>query len=249
MDLSSFIKYTGFNKSSANGKGIGIAIIDSGCNSKNDNIVFSFNAYNKTNNIQDRYGHGSHIYEIINYVAPKSNYYIFKGMDDFGDGDARAIYESLIRCKNNDGIHIICLSLSSFHDSKAIRKIINECLGKGKVIVSSLGNDSTSKPTFPSSIEGVYSVGALDRSLEKRYGKSNYSNSTSFVALGEGVMGQNGTSFANAIVIGQIAIIMSENNIYHNPSYEYFKKYFHSSNRTMDMANGLLYNKQEERND
>lgn len=245
MNLQDYIKRTGFENPEPVGKNI--AILDSGFNTDNKNVKMRFNAFTKTDDVSDVRGHGTAIYEIINTISPNSNYYLFKALDDFGKGDMLSIYESLIRCRDIEEIDIICMSFSSFAKlSKSAHDALIDCIDKGKIIVSALGNDSSNTVTYPSGIDGVYKVGALSSDdLSKRYKKSNYSPTTSFVALGENIEAngeiREGTSFANAIVVGQIAELMAHDNIEkENFNYEFAKQFTNGEVRFMDTAFGEL---------
>lgn len=245
MNLEEYLKLTGFDTPEE--KGMNIAILDSGFNTDNDNVKYRFNATNKTDDVTDNRGHGTAIYEIINRISPNSNYYLFKTLDDNGQGDMLALYEALIRVRDNDDIDIVSMSFSSFQPlSPTTLTALKECLAKGKILVSALGNDSRQVVTYPSGIEGVYKVGALsDTDINTRYEKSNYSNKTDFVALGQNIMAngelRSGTSFATAIVVGQIAELMASKDISREDfNYQLMRTYLSEEVRTMDTANGHI---------
>lgn len=245
MDLDLYLKETGFNRN--NGDGIGIAIIDTGCNIVNDNIKLQFNSIKMDNDVYDYKGHGTAIYEIINSISPKSSFYIMKGLDDYGNGSMLSLYECLIRCRDNDNIDIICMSFSSFNElSSTTKRALDGCISKGKLIFSSIGNDSRNVLTYPSSIEGVYSVGGLNKELDDKYETSNFRTDTDFVALGDNIYAnnevRNGTSFANAIVIGQISEIISDYDIDISDFKEYnISNHFKKTHRELNTAYGSLY--------
>lgn len=245
MNLQDYIKRTGFENPEPVGKNI--AILDSGFNTENNNVKFKFNAFTKTDDVTDKRGHGTAIYEIINKISPNSNFYLFKALDDFGKGDMLSIYESLIRCRDIDEIDIICMSFSSFSKlSASAHDALIDCLNKKKIVLSALGNDSSNTVTYPSGIDGVYKVGALSANdLSQRYRKSNYSPTTNFVALGENIEAngeiREGTSFANAIVVGQIAELMAQHQIDKEDfNYELVKQFTNGNVRFMDTAFGEL---------
>lgn len=245
LDLDLYLKETGFNRN--NGNNIGIAIIDTGCNIVNENIKLQYNSITGSNDVYDYVGHGTAIYEIINSIAPKANFYIMKGLDDKGNGSMLSLYECLIRCRDNDNIDIICMSFSSFNElSSTTRKAMKECLSNNKIILSSIGNDSMNVNTYPSSIDGVYSVGGLNTKLDDKFETSNFRVDTNFVALGDNIFAnneiRNGTSFANAIVVGQIAEIMSDYNIDRVNFHSYnIHNHFSRSYRELNTAYGSLY--------
>lgn len=245
MNLKQYLKLTGFDKPEP--EGVNIAILDSGFNTQNKNVKYRFNAFDKSEDVKDERGHGTAILDIISTVSPNSNFYLFKALDKDGKGTMLSLYESLIRVRDIEEIDIVCMSFSSFQKlSITTDKAIKECLENKKILVSALGNDERQQDTYPSSVEGVYKVGALSESLISRYHLSNYSPTTHFVALGENILAnkelREGTSFATAIVIGQIAEIMAHYQIKKEEvNYELFEDSFLSSSlRTMDMARGHL---------
>ena len=245
MNLKQYLKLTGFDKPEP--EGVNIAILDSGFNTRNKNVKYRFNAFDKSEDVKDERGHGTAILDIISTVSPNSNFYLFKALDKDGKGTMLSLYESLIRVRDIEEIDIVCMSFSSFQKlSITTDKAIKECLENKKILVSALGNDERQQDTYPSSVEGVYKVGALSESLISRYNLSNYSPTTHFVALGENILAnkelREGTSFATAIVVGQIAEIMAHYQIKKEEvNYELFEDSFLSSPlRTMDMARGHL---------
>ena len=245
MNLKQYLKLTGFDNPEP--KGVNIAILDSGFNTRNKNVKYRFNAFDKSDDVKDERGHGTAILDIISTISPNSNFYLFKALDKDGKGTMSSIYESLIRVRDIEEIDVVCMSFSSFQKlSITTEKAIKECLENKKILVSALGNDERKQDTYPSAVEGVYKVGALSESATSRYPLSNYSPSTHFVALGENIRAnkelREGTSFATAIVVGQIAEIMSHYQINKEEvDYKLFEDLFlSSSSRTMDMAKGHL---------
>ena len=245
MNLKQYLKLTGFD--SPEPKGVNIAILDSGFNTRNKNVKYRFNAFDKSDDVKDERGHGTAILDVISKISPNSNFYLFKALDKDGKGTMSSIYESLIRVRDIEEIDVVCMSFSSFQKlSITTEKAIKECLENKKILISALGNDERKQDTYPSAVEGVYKVGALSESVTSRYPLSNYSPTTHFVALGENIRAnkelREGTSFATAIVVGQIAEIMSHYQINKEEvDYKLFEDLFlSSSSRTMDMAKGHL---------
>ena len=245
MNLKQYLKLTGFD--SPEPKGVNIAILDSGFNTRNKNVKYRFNAFDKSDDVKDERGHGTAILDVISKISPNSTFYLFKALDKDGKGTMSSIYESLIRVRDIEEIDIVCMSFSSFQQlSITTEKAIKECLENKKILVSALGNDERQQDTYPSAVEGVYKVGALSESVTTRYHLSNYSPTTHFVALGENIRAnkevREGTSFATAIVVGQIAEIMAHHQISKEEvDYKLLEDLFlSSSSRTMDMAKGHL---------
>lgn len=212
MDLDLFLQKTGFT--TYNGKNVGIAVIDTGCNIELPNIKYKFNAFTKTDIVNDTRNHGTVVTQIINHIAPNADLYIFKGIDDYGQGSSLSLYESLLQIRDNKDIDLICMSFSSFQElNPLVEKILNDCIDNGKKVIASLGNDNTNKLTYPATANGVWAVGAFNSDLTDKEKDSNYGTKTNFMALGEIEFNNNsynGTSYANAIVVGQLANLLSE---------------------------------------
>lgn len=253
MKLTDFMKHTGFKGNG--GEGIGIAIIDSGVENIQDNIVYSYNSITSNQDVFDNTGnsenkHGQGIYEIINAMAPNADYYIFKAFDGKGRGTSLYVYEALIRCRDIEGIDIICMSFSSFREMNNVTlRALNECIEDGsKLVFTAMGNDNSSRVTYPSGVNGVYPVGGVDDSLEIKSERSNYGSRLKFVAPSERLElpgGQivDGTSYANAIVVGQIADIMGYQHI-KREDFDYsdvVKNHCRLERVKPDLAYGILY--------
>lgn len=252
MKLTDFMKHTGFQGNG--GDGIGIAIIDSGVESIQDNIVYGYNSITGKQDVFDdtlsgENKHGQNIYDIINTISPNANYYIFKAFNGKGMSTSLYVYEALIRCRDIEGIDIICMSFSSLREmNKVTLRALNECIDENKLVFTAMGNDNSSTITYPSGVSGVYPVGGLDDSFERKSERSNYGSRLKFVAPSERLELPNGrivdgTSYANAIVVGQIADIMGVEHIYRE-DFNYtdiIQNHCKLDNIRADLAYGVLY--------
>jgi subtilisin family serine protease len=125
------------------------------------------------------------------------------------------------------------------HEPILLRKAIEKAQSCGVVVVAAAGNSASQDPTYPAAWPGVISVGGLDRE-GRRSEWSNYGDWVRAWALGvdlraEYVAGSelpandpdghpetwrrgdwavwSGTSFATALVSGQLAILMSATGV------------------------------------
>lgn len=76
-------------------KEIKIAVLDSGINSKNENIVFKYNVLNESFNTNDKFNHGTMVYNIINenmLKKQKFNIYDIQVLNAKGQGEIEDIY-------------------------------------------------------------------------------------------------------------------------------------------------------------
>ncbi len=110
-----------------------------------------------------------------------------------------------------------------------ITNAINEALsngrnGKGCVVVFASGNDNVNHVSYPSSLNGVISVGSVKNNLNRAvytFGGSNYGDCLSVVAFGDGIPTTSlnngytnsfyGTSAASPQVSGVAALMLSAN--------------------------------------
>ncbi|GAA0946331.1 S8 family serine peptidase [Nonomuraea longicatena] len=126
-----------------------------------------------------------------------------------------------IRYAADQGADVISMSLGagSWKGSAAEAAAVRYAIGKGAVLVASVGNDGDDVETrhFPAAYPGVIAVGAVDRRLNvPRF--SSRQDYLSVVAPGTGIVGADGpeayvigdgTSSAAAIVAGVAALIRS----------------------------------------
>ena len=150
--------------------------------------------------------------------APKSEIYIIKILDDIGLGNMTNISTGLALA-NNLNVDIVCMSLGSWKKfSQTTIKGLQLLYKRGIIILSATGNNNCNDINYPSKYNEVLSVGGLSKDFNIRWEKSNYCRETNVVALAENVetidnnlnkTSVNGTSFANAITVGQVALMKS----------------------------------------
>jgi len=231
-----------------NGAGQNIAVLDTGISLNHDDIVVkgvSFVDY--TPFYGDDNGHGTHIAGIIganhndigiNGLAPKSNIYAVKVLDQNGNGYLFDILEGLSwSIKNN--MDVINLSFGTDQNSPLLEEIIDEAYKKGITVVASAGNEGTANGlgdsmTYPGKIEKAISVGAVDNNLRRAY-FSGTGSSLDFVAPGVNIysLGLNnnyqymsGTSMAAGYATGIIALLKQKFPDFNNDNiFNFLKKY------------------------
>ena len=220
MNLMNFLEATGTNrlKEEADGEGIKIAVLDTGCNIDNEQIVYRYDFFDESNSARDNANHGTSIVNIIQTIAPKSEIYIIKILDDVGLGNMANISTGLSLASNLN-VDIVCMSLGGWKKfSKTTIKGLQLLYKRGIMILSAVGNNNSNDIYYPSKYNEVLSVGGLSNDFNIRWKNSNYCRETDVVALAEDVETidnelnktiVNGTSFANAIVVGQIALMKS----------------------------------------
>lgn len=203
------------------GKGVNIAVIDSGCNKIHpelrENIIDGFNFTEDdngdTSNITDYLGHGTHTAGIIAAqnkthiisVAPKANLVILKVIGKDGRGN----YENLIKAinfaanwrgENNEKIDVINLSLGGPNEDEDLSNAINTAIKSNITIVAASGNsgdgnEQTNELLYPGFYEEVIQVSAIDQNKQPT-SFSNTNLNIDFLAPGAMIYSTHFDSFA-----------------------------------------------------
>jgi hypothetical protein len=105
-------------------------------------------------------GHGTFISGVIESLAPGCAVSVEKVLDNYGAGDEVTIATDIA---NLQPVNILNLSLGGYalQHMAVLAAAISDIQSKGTVVVSSAGNDSTCRPSFPAAFPGVVSVGAI----------------------------------------------------------------------------------------
>lgn len=222
--LSRFTKLSGTHRliEKTNGENIKIMIVDTGIEEDlliNPNkIVYKYNDIKNEEGLSDKANHGTAITSLVQAVAPDSDIYFVKALNGLNKGTPANIYKAITIALSKK-VDILCLSLGTNAElSVSTKKVLQSAIRSGMIVVSASGNFNRNYLQNPARVEGVISVGGLNKELDDKWEKSNYNAKMDFVAPAEsvetvGISGdielRNGTSFANAIVVGQIALMMS----------------------------------------
>src|SRR5688572_20851466 len=154
------------------GKGIRIAVIDTGVENHTDlqgavikRLKTTSEAYTSTN------GHGTGVAGIIGArnnaagvlgVAYDSEIVSIKALDETGSGSLINI-AAAINLAVAEGAHVINLSLGSSGTSKALEAAILNAVNKGIFVVCAAGNDGTDNSVnYPARYIQTYAVGAIN---------------------------------------------------------------------------------------
>lgn len=171
------------------GNGINIAILDSGISNEDNfsNIKLIYNALNSSSS-EDNLGHGTQIASLIaglnlgsntisnltySGIATDANLYIYKVIDDSGNGSSmdiitalNQIYEQNHDENNTNDIHIISLSFGSIDYSEEFNQIFIDLWNDGILIIASAGNEGFYYDEFTSIYPIYYSINSPGSSLE-----------------------------------------------------------------------------------
>ncbi len=170
------------------GKGIGIAVLDTGVAPHDDlikpkNRILAFKDFvnNKTEAYDDN-GHGTHVAGIIagngyasngkyKGAAPSANIIGIKCLDKNGGGSASDIISALsyvIEVKDIYGIEVVNLSLGTPSninpDKDPMVRAVERCVQEGLIVVTAAGNSGPGSRTIlsPGVSREVITVGAVD---------------------------------------------------------------------------------------
>lgn len=215
-----------FGDNSTWGKGVTVAVIDSGVN---QHIALEDGVKRLTlTELADgdtQLGHGTAVASIISGnhpltpgVAPAADILSIRITNDQGASNSFTLAEGIIAAVDG-GAQIINISMGSEGNSIVVADAVAYAQNLGAVIVASSGNEGYSTPSYPAAYDGVISVGAIEAGGE-HLDFSNSGENLSIVAPGYEVnaaWGENqltaftGTSASAPFVSGAIAAVMSEN--------------------------------------
>ena len=221
LNIPSFQKLT-------KGEGVKIAVLDSEIDLthpefKNKNITYKEFIDSNNHNY-----HGTAVSSLICGetlgVAPEAELYHLKMLsDEFGSGKS---WDRAFSYAMSQDVDLICMSIGTKAKlSASMEQSIQNASDKGIVMVSPSGNEGLTVLRNPANNENVMAVGgiAIDRKLAKKSNKSKFMEG---YAPSENILvadtrakdlysSVNGTSFANAIYVGQLALLLSyiKNNV------------------------------------
>ncbi len=204
------------------GKGIRIAVIDSGVNMNHPHIIVKpvagasvgaggeFNAADFT----DHLGHGTAVMAAIQEKAPEAEYIAIK----LFDASLRTRTEYLLSAIDwalQKGVHLINLSLGTVRldFADAFNTIVRDAAAKGTILLAAreaLGREGNATPCLPGCLPGVLGVGLDWDCPRHRYRVKQSGSSVFFCASGyprplpgrPAEKNLNGISFAVANITG-----------------------------------------------
>lgn len=216
------------------GKGIHIAVLDSGCDVNHaclsDRIVETKNFINNTDDVKDSHGHGTHVAGIIaanktpkgmTGIAPECNLHIYKVLDNNGNGNFDTISNALEHAINQGEIDIVNMSLGGSENNQRMHDLIKKANEKGICIVCASGNEangddgSVDEYSYP----GFFQESIETGSIEINDSMSKFSNSNAnldVVSYGGNITScypndkyatTSGTSQSSPLISGALALL------------------------------------------
>ena len=182
---------------------------------------------NNDDDAKDDQGHGTHCAGIaaastgngvgIAGLAPDVSLIAVKVLSREGYGSNESVANGIVYAADR-GADVISLSLGGSDDSQVITDAVAYARGKGALVVAAMGNESTTRPSYPAATAGVMAVG----STTFFDWKSTFSNMGPHISVsapgsmivstvpGGGYQSMSGTSMACPYVAGLAALVKSK---------------------------------------
>ncbi|MCT8140320.1 S8 family peptidase [Anaerobacillus sp. CMMVII] len=208
------------------GKGVKIAVIDSGITPhSNLHVVDGVSFISGITSYYDDNGHGTHVAGIIGSkhtthgnpgVAPGASLYAIKSLDKTGTGTISSVIAGIEWAITNN-MDIINMSLGVSTASKVLEEVVNKAHNAGILVVAAAGNSgfsATGNVMYPAQYSSVIAVSSIDR-FDNRSTFSSTGKEVEITAPGSdivstsihnGYLQMSGTSMAASFVTGSLAL-------------------------------------------
>lgn len=249
------------------GKGVRVAIIDSGINSNHEDffgtdIAEGHNYIDNTSDTGDSFGHGTFISGII--AAQAGNGVGIEGMADGvtlvplkvfngSGGDVRNVIAAIYDAVDVYHCDVINMSFGFDVDYGPLHDAVRYACSKGVILVAAAGNDGTSVADYPASYPDIVGVGSVsydsqtssvtESSFSERSGVFVTAPGADIVSLrydqNDGYAQGDGTSFSTPEVTAMAAMAKQANK---NITEDEFKKLLQNSSIDLgDPGKDTLY--------
>lgn len=176
-----------------------IAYLDTGVDRNHEDlrqkIKPGYNTFDKSNDITDYHGHGTHVAGIIGAVTNnltgiaglswKNPIMPVKVLDENGEGSIFEIASGIIWATDH-GAKVINMSLGDSEHSEMLYEAIRYAYERDVVLIAAAGNDNVETPMYPSAYEEVIAVAAVNEQ-EQKAEFSNYGQHIDVAAPGENI--------------------------------------------------------------
>lgn len=216
------------------GEGAVVAVIDSGVYAGHEdlqgvNITAGENLITGDSDVSDALGHGTGVCGVISAVrdnglgvagiADKVTIVPLKCFESEDETDILAVCDGIYKAVDQYGCNVICLSLGSDSDVRAMREAVEHAAANNVIIVAAVGNRGGSDYYYPAAYDSVVGVGSYGPlGLISEF--SQFNDSVFVSAPGEGIYSTgrkrssdyaiySGTSFSTPHVAAMAAIAKS----------------------------------------
>ena len=148
-------------------------------------------------------------------MAPDSDIYALKAMDQSGNGYLSDVIEAIDWSIENN-LDVINMSMETTQNLTSLETAVNTAFENGILVVASTGNGATSSVSYPAKYNSVIAVGAIDETNNLAF-FSNYGSEVEVTAPGANILStsalgdyeyMSGTSMAAPFVAGQLALLI-----------------------------------------
>lgn len=222
-------KFVKVQRKAITGKGVKIAVLDSGTTNSVVTADFELNVIDAEPGVVDGFGHGTRVVSIIKHavigIAPDCEFHMIKTIDSAGHTTESAVLAALDYVLNNN---IDFVNLSWTFLTSSIKNSIAAVIANGTVVCAASGNDSTDAYTvYPAALKDVVAVNSIDEAGNPGYKNklvpNNYTgdHGISVACSGIACEGYNragvyssgwGTSFSCPFFVGLLACYKEELN-------------------------------------
>ncbi len=220
------LKLLGVDAASVNwGTGVKVAILDTGVvpGEGLGRVSQLIELVPSSSDLAAHNGHGTAVASMVvgrdpraPGVAPAAEIISIRVANDEGWSDSFLLAQGIVEA-TNAGARLINISLGGFGDSQVLRDAVDYALGRGALVIASVGNNGLDRVQYPAAIPGVIGVGAVD-AAGRHLMFSNSGEQVDVAAPGWGINSTwtdgnavrvSGTSFSAPVVTGALAAIMS----------------------------------------
>ncbi len=220
------------------GKGVIVAVIDTGVDTTHPDLLDAVDedlAYNShtqkesLEDVEDQYGHGTHVAGIIAAAANTSNdvvgiapdvgLMIIKASRDHDNLFEMAALLRAVNYAREKGADVINMSLGGYYNYDPFQTVITNAYNVGIVTVCAAGNESTDEYSYPAAYDYTIGVSATSEVevFDSRY--SNYGDYVDIAAPGTYIASTylkndytilSGTSMASPVVAAVVALLIEK---------------------------------------
>lgn len=177
------VERIGADQVDGTGSGVDVGILDTGIETDHCSLEVAggenVTALGTPGDYEDRHGHGTHVagtvgatdndYGVVG-VAPESNLYAVKVLDDTGSGRYSDLVAGIDWCMEHE-IEIISMSLGGESRSETVDQAVTAAYDAGHLLLSAAGNEENEGDgrceeetmTYPATHEDVLAVAAMDQ--------------------------------------------------------------------------------------